>query len=117
MFQRIKTLVDHWHELREVESLTDRDLDDLGMTREQVEAFVRMPNDVPDRVAAMARIFGLTDEELKANHEAYMDLLHTCSHCKARRACSVVLERAEFATPQDVGFCMNKHSLGMVSMN
>ena len=110
MFQRIKALVDHWHQLNEVESMTDRDLDDLGMTRDQVEAFVRMPRDVPDRVAAMATIFGLTESQLRADHEAYVDLLHTCGHCKERGACALVLERGELSRPEDASFCLNKQA-------
>lgn len=108
MFQRIKALVDHWHQLKEVDSLTDRDLDDLGMTRDQVEAFVRMPADVPDRVAAMATIFGLTESQIKADHDAYVDLLHTCGHCRDRGACALVLERGDLSRPADAGFCKNK---------
>ena len=108
MFQRIKALVDHWHQLKEVDSLTVRDLDDLGMTRDQVESFVRMPHDVPDRVAAMAQIFGLTADQIKADHEAYIDLLYTCGHCKDRGACRRVLDRGEASRPADADFCLNK---------
>lgn len=108
MFDRIKTLVHRWRDLKEVASLSDRDLDDLGMTRDQVEAFVRMPQDVPDRVAAMAQIFGLTGAQIKANHDAYIDLLYTCGQCKDRGACRKVLDHAELARPADAGFCRNK---------
>lgn len=110
MFERIKSLVDHWHQMNEVESLTARDLDDLGMTREQVLAFVRMPHDVPDRVAAMAHIFGLSEKQIKADHDAYVDLLYTCGNCKERGACALVLERGDLSRPSDADFCMNKHN-------
>ena len=108
MFDRIKTLVDRWRDLNEVASLTDRDLADLGMTRAQVEAFVQMPQDVPDRVAAMAQIFGLTEDQIKADHHAYTDLLYTCGHCKDRAACRQVLNRGALARPEDANFCGNK---------
>ena len=36
MLERIRALVDRWRELKEIDALTDRDLDDLGMTRAQV---------------------------------------------------------------------------------
>lgn len=110
MFQRIKALVDHWHQMKEVASLTDRDLDDLGMTRDQVEAFVRMPNDVPDRVAAMAKIFGLTEAQIRADHDSYVELLHTCGNCRDRGACALVLERGDLSRPADAGFCLNKRA-------
>ena len=53
MFDRIKALTHRWQDLKEIAQLSQRDLDDLGMTRDQVEAFARMPQDVPDRVRAM----------------------------------------------------------------
>ena len=110
MFNRIKALIDRWKEVREVGALTDRDLDDLGMSRAQVEAFVRMPHDVPDRVIAMARIFGLNEAEVKDNHAEWLELLETCGTCHDRGACKLVLERGELSRPQDCSFCLNAHS-------
>lgn len=108
MFERIKALMHQWAELKEISQLTQHELDDLGMTREQVEAFVRMPHDVPDRVAAMAQIFGLTEAQIKADHDRYTDLLYTCGHCKDRGACRKVLDRGSLAKPSDADFCQNK---------
>ncbi len=108
MFDTIKTLVHRWRDLQEVASLSNRDLDDLGISRDQVEAFVRMPHDVPDRVAAMAQIFGLTPEQIEADHSAYMDLLYTCGRCKDRAACRTVLDRGAVSRPADAAFCLNK---------
>lgn len=110
MFNRIKALLDRWHEVREVSALTDRDLTDLGMSRAQVEAFVRMPHDVPDRVIAMARIFGLDEAEVKANHAEWQDLLEVCGTCHDRGACKLVLERGELSRPQECSFCLNAHT-------
>ena len=56
MLARIRALIDRWQQLKTLDALTDRDLADLGMSRAQVEAFIRMPPDVPDRVARMAAI-------------------------------------------------------------
>ena len=58
MFDRIRALIQHLHEVAEVNSLSDRDLDDLGMTRSQVRDFLNMPRDITERVTAMGRIFG-----------------------------------------------------------
>ena len=112
MFNRIKALIERWHEVREVSALTDRDLNDLGMSRAQVEAFVRMPHDVPDRVIAMARIFGLDEAEVKENHAEWLDLLEVCGSCADRGACSLVLERGDLSRPQDCGFCLNHAAFG-----
>lgn len=107
MFDRIKTLLHRWHDLAEVAALTDHELDDLGMTRDQIERFVRMPADVPDRVRAMAEIFGLSAAEVQRDHDAWVDLLQTCGTCRDRGACGLVLERGELSRPQDCGFCLN----------
>ncbi|MCF8511141.1 MAG: DUF1127 domain-containing protein [Rhodobacteraceae bacterium] len=109
MFNRIKSLIAHWNEVREVNALTDRDLADLGLSRAQVEAFVHMPHDVPDRVMAMSAIFGLGETEVKANHAAWLELLETCGTCHNRGACALVLERGELSRPQDCSFCLNAH--------
>lgn len=110
MFERIKTLIDRWNEVREVSALTDRDLDDLGMSRAQVEAFVHMPHDVPDRVVAMARIFGLSEAEVKADHAEWLELLETCGTCRDRGACKLVLERGDLSRSHECGFCLNTHA-------
>jgi hypothetical protein len=108
MFDRIKALMHRWHDLNEIARLSQRELDDLGMTRDQVEAFVRMPEDVPDRVIAMAQIFGLTEAQVRADHDRYHELLYTCGQCKDRKNCGKVLARGALAMPSDAEFCLNK---------
>jgi hypothetical protein len=112
MFERIKALLVRWQQEKEVSNLSDEELYDMGMTRDQVMAFVRMPADVPDRVAAMAEIFGLTDEQLHADHGRYMDLLYTCGQCRDRGACRHLLDQGDFARPEDADFCGNKYAFG-----
>jgi uncharacterized protein YjiS (DUF1127 family) len=107
MFERIKALVEKWRDLKEVDGLTDRDLDDLGMSRDQVQRFVRMPTDIADRVGHMAAIFGLDAADLQRNQQAYIDLLETCGTCTARAACSRVLDMGAAAKPEDCSFCRN----------
>ena len=107
MFEKIKALHQRRMNFREVAGLSNRELDDLGMTRAQIEAFVGMPQDVPDRVTAMARIFGLSDAEIKAENAQYADLLVTCGGCKDRKACKTVLSLGDEAHPEDAAFCLN----------
>ena len=106
MLTRLRAVLDRHAQLKTVEALTDRDLDDLGMTRSQIAAFVLMPSDVPDRVARMAALFGIPESELKANHADYLERLGTCAHCTERSACAHLLHRAD-ARPQDASFCPN----------
>lgn len=110
MFDRIKALLHRWHEVQEVEALSDRDLDDLGMSREQVRAFLTLPRDVGDRVAAMGAIFGIPEADLKRDHGLWLDLLETCGHCQDRGACAVALSQGDLTQPRDCGFCPNRGS-------
>lgn len=107
MLEQIRALVTRWRALKEVESLTDRDLMDLGMTRAQVETFARMPLDVADRVTAMATNFGISAADLKTNYPEYLDLLTACGRCHDRAACGLVLAKGELARPSDAAFCPN----------
>ncbi len=110
MFDRIKTLINRWNALKEVEALSEHELDDLGMTRDQVRRFVQMPADIADRVKHMAAIFGLSEADLHKDHEAYVALLETCGTCQDRRACSRVLGLGDAARPEMCSFCLNAES-------
>ncbi len=106
MFERIKAMMERWGELKEVDRLSDHELDDLGMSREQLRAFVQMPHDVGERVRRMAEIFGLSAEELQMNHDQWIDILSTCGQCKHRGECAQV-QAKRGAAPEECGFCLN----------
>ncbi len=108
MFDRIRALIDRLHEVQEVNALSDRDLDDLGMSREQVLAFLKMPRDIAQRVSAMGRIFGLSETELKRDHALWVEILSTCGHCADRTACARLLAKGDAAQPAEAGFCGNR---------
>jgi Family of unknown function (DUF6455) len=107
MFERIKSVLENLRRLKEVETLTDRDLDDLGMSRDQVLRFLQMPADIADRVRHMAQVFGLSEQEVQRDHGAYVALLETCGTCTERAACSHVLALGDEARPDLCRFCLN----------
>ena len=107
MFERIKALMERWHDVKEINELSQRDLDDLGMSRDQVQAFVRMPHDIGERVKHMAAVFGISDAELQANHDAYIDILSTCGNCRDRARCTHLLAQGAEASPLEASFCLN----------
>ena len=115
MFERIRSLIDRLHEVQEVNSLSDRDLDDLGMSREQVLGFLRMPRDISERVAAMGKIFGLSEVELKRDHSQWVYLLTVCGQCADRAACAHVLAKGDKAQPSETHFCGNRATFGTLS--
>ena len=107
MFDRIKTLMTRWQDAKEIDALSERDLDDLGMTRDQVLAFSRMPADIADRVTHMAAIFGLSDADLHRDQSEYHEILSTCSTCRDRAKCSHLLGRGADALAAEATFCLN----------
>lgn len=114
MFDRLHTMFARWRTLKEVEALEERDLEDMGLSREQVEDFACMPEDVPDRIEAMARLFGLGAAQLRADYPTYLELVHDCGHCAERRLCARILVRAD-ATPAAAAFCPNAHTYAAMS--
>lgn len=115
MLERLKELSARWREIKEVEALTDRDLDDLGMSRAQIEAFARMPRDTADRMAHMAANFGITEDALKEDHALYLELLGTCGNCRDRATCALVLAKGDLARPSDCAFCPNATSFAGIA--
>jgi hypothetical protein len=108
MLDRIRALIRHLHEVAEVNSLTDRDLDDIGISRAQVLDFLAMPRDIAERVTAMGAIFGVPEAALRRDHAQWVDLLSTCGHCIDRGACAKVLARGSATTGSEAPFCSNR---------
>lgn len=110
MINRLRTLFERWRDAVTLDALTDRDLADLGFSREQVIRFAQMPADVPDRVVAMGAIFGLTEAELRRNRSAWTDLLETCDCCNNRSACRVALAKGDPSNLNAALFCPNRQA-------
>jgi hypothetical protein len=107
MLNQIRRFLDRLDQRKQVDALSDHDLYDLGMTRAQVIAFATMPADVPDRVTAMATIFGIPAKDLKSNRADYLELLGSCADCRQRAKCARLLDDAHHAQPAEATFCPN----------
>jgi hypothetical protein len=107
MFDRIRRLWARAADVEAIGALSDHDLADLGLSRDQALNLVRLPDDVPGRVAAMGAIFGLTEEELTRDRGQWEELLMTCSSCREGAACRHFLDLGDRADPADAGFCPN----------
>ena len=108
MFDRIRALITRLHDVQEVNALSDRDLDDLGMTRAQLLDFLAMPRDIDQRVTAMGAIFGLSERALKHDHGLWVELLSSCGQCADRAACGKLLAKGDAAAPSEAVFCANR---------
>lgn len=107
MLEGFRNFLRHLREMREADALTDRELADLGLSRDQLHFFLNLRPDVPERVAAMARIFGVDEADLRAIHGEYLDILGTCGTCADRGACGVALAEGSLKGPEDCTFCPN----------
>ena len=111
MFDRIRTMFQRRAELRQIEALSDRDLQDLGMSRSQLRDFLHMPADTVQRVTAMGAIFGRTSDDLRRDHAEWNDMLSNCGYCAERDSCSRLLELGDLAHPDQATFCDNREIL------
>jgi len=92
--------------MEEVGRIPDADLTKLGMTRDQLAHFSRLPADTTERLTAMAALFGLTGQELRRDWGSYLDIVDACGHCGARGRCASHLARPVDAGPA-AQFCPN----------
>jgi hypothetical protein len=107
MLERLRRMFEHYRDLTEVSSLSDRELADLGVSRDQALQLAALPDDVPGRVAAMGRIFGISETDLTRDRAVWQELLAVCQSCRELRSCRRLMERADTAAPADAGFCPN----------
>lgn len=94
-------------DLKEIEALTERDLDDLGLNRAQMLALAWLPQDAPDRMAQMAAHYGLDRTALQDDRATFLNLLGTCGTCHDRAACADLLARSGPLSRAETGFCPN----------
>ena len=107
MFERLKELHSRIKALAEIDNLSESDLTDLGLNRDQMRMLVAIPRDVGDRVAAMARLFGVDPAGLQADRSEFVDVLAKCSQCQVLGQCAHELAKGDAADPENCGFCVN----------
>lgn len=115
MFEKMKEWRDRRAERAEIEALSEGDLLDLGLGRDQLRALVETPKDVGERVHAMAHVFGVSDAALTSDRGTYVDILCTCGECQVRGACVHELAKGAEARAEDCGFCLNRDEFGRMA--
>ncbi|GAB4262239.1 MAG: hypothetical protein Kow0013_07580 [Pararhodobacter sp.] len=85
------------------------ELDDLGVSRALLLELNALPDDVPARVAAMGKTFGLSDEALLGEPDTWLSLLVSCKACAELPSCHRFMAREEPGTADEVDFCPNAH--------
>lgn len=111
MFENFRNFLVHRRELREIANLGERDLDDLGMSRDRLRRFMHLPADSAMRLEKMAALLGLDRGALRRDQPLYLDRLEVCGACRDRVACAQVLARGSHVGPAEVPFCPNAAGL------
>lgn len=107
MLGQLSHILHRWAALSVTGGPSDRDLAELGLSREQAHRLAHLPRTVPERMTAMAAIFGLSKADLEANRNDWIALAETCADCRHRGECRSTLAMGAAATPADTGFCPN----------
>lgn len=109
MIDRLRALFRRSRDLNDLNAMSDHELADLGVSRAQAMDLARLPDDVPGRVAAMARLFGLTEDQLSADRDVWHALVQTCNHCEQLPKCARFMA-AEASYAEDALFCPNRRA-------
>ncbi|MCA2012582.1 DUF6455 family protein [Pararhodobacter sp. CCB-MM2] len=100
-------------DLHEIEAMSARELADLGVTRAEAMELAALPDDVPQRVTEMARVFGLDPSEVMQDRRVWHELLQNCHHCHDLGTCHRFMAREEKDEPVDtttLTFCPNRRT-------
>lgn len=108
MFERIRHLMKKYRDLSEIADLSDRELADLGVSRDQAMSLASIPEGVAGRVVAMAQVFGLSQDDLMRNRGEWADLIETCNGCTTRSECRSFMAAGRPGGPAAVDFCPNR---------
>lgn len=103
----LKNIARRHRDLREIAALGDRDLADLGLTRDQARHLAAMPDDVPGRVEAMARVFGVDADTLHRERDSWTEMLETCAECGALPACKRLMDAPTQSEEAAARICPN----------
>lgn len=107
MFAKITAMFERWEQRREIEDLSDREVADMGLSRDDLMDFMHIPPDSAERLAAMAALLGMSPAMLHASYGEYLERLYDCGHCRDRKVCAGVLAQGQAVTPGDVPYCRN----------
>jgi uncharacterized protein YjiS (DUF1127 family) len=107
-----ETLVQRQALERELSALDDRQLSDLGITREQIPVVVGAHPQSTELLTRMLARLGITEEAIAANPGLRARLEHTCSFCFVRTECKRYLRLPVDRSPEGYrAFCPNAAEL------
>ncbi len=106
MFEHLKEKLAQGREVREIEAMDARELDEIGLSRDDLISVAQTPNAVRERMEAMAAVHGVSASILNENRVDYVELLAKCRHCGQTAHCADFLGDAR-AAGDGADFCPN----------
>lgn len=85
---------------RELEAMDDRAIEDMGLDRAALTEAMALPADVPQRMTAMADVFGADLAHAPLSAVERLDMARACGQCDHRRRCA-----EELAGPTSAALC------------
>lgn len=93
--------------VRELRAMGDRELAELGLTRNQIALFAEQYPGASSRLGRMVARLGLRRQEAALSHLVRNDLYRTCVMCTVQRKCDHWLDATDVDTAHAPNFCPN----------
>lgn len=107
MLDHLSHILHRWTALSVTGGPTENDLADLGLTREQADRLAQLPRTVPERMTAMAAIFGIPQAVLESQVDGWLGVAEKCADCRHKGECRTTLAKGPEATREETGYCPN----------
>lgn len=78
----------HLQEYQELAALTDRQLEDIGLTRDELVLAVAGAAEAPERVGMMTSRLGIAPEALEAGRPLLNEMVRRCAACRTKLICA-----------------------------
>lgn len=106
-------------DINDIMAMSERELADLGVSRTEAMQLATLPDEVPARVRAMAKLYGLSADALLSDRRLWHELLNGCNHCADVATCDRFLSGPAKQEPVDIAaltFCPNRESFAKASV-
>jgi len=107
MLERLREMRERRRAGAEIDALSQRDLDETGLSRGALHAVAGAPAAVVVRQGRMAERFGLTEVDFRFNRQDFAAILAQCASCRSAAACARFLDDPQ-ATAAEARFCPNR---------
>lgn len=105
----LKDMRERRRAVREVDTLSPRDLEEVGLTRGELRELVQTPGEIITRQMEMAFRHGLTDRDFAKHRHDYAAMVLICRDCRSVDTCRHFLA-APNAPLTEATFCPNAES-------